>query len=309
MTAEIAYNQPDILYRREAGLNQSSLKKILQSPAHYQAALNQKFAPSAAMEMGTAVHTLVLDGPKAFDSSYFDRGQEGKDLTVAELKEALDKKGVEYKKSAKKADLEDLMYPDGKPIERRTGLSSDDYAIVQGMAEQLSRLPYYQTSNDPEYIKRNEVSIYWDWFGIQCKARLDSVLVEEGLIVDLKTTMSVEPGLFMKKVIGLGYDFQAAYYAKAAEVAYGKPFRFVFAAVERTAPFDVQLFEVTDEMMAEGMAMCEDALQLYKLSNSSDIWEPPVIHQHKLEYPRWRTPYKRRFKAVKMEENLDEDIF
>lgn len=309
MTAEIAYNQPDILYRREAGLNQSSLKKILQSPAHYQAALNQKFAPSAAMEMGTAVHSLVLDGPKAFEGSYFDRGKEGKDLTVAELKEALDKKGVDYKKSAKKAELEGLLYPDGKPVDRRTGLSSDDYATVEGMAKQLSRLPYYDITDDAAYIKRNEVSIYWDWAGVQCKARLDSVLVEEGLIVDLKTTMSVEPGLFMKKVIGLGYDFQASYYSKAAEAAYGKPFRFIFAAVEREAPFNVQLFEVTDEMMAEGMAMCEDALHLYKLSESSEIWEPPVIHQHKLEYPRWRTPYKRRFKRAILEETPLEDIF
>lgn len=230
-------------------------------------------------------------------------------MTVAELKEALDKKGVDYKKSAKKAELEGLLYPDGKPVDRRTGLSSDDYATVEGMAKQLSRLPYYDITDDAAYIKRNEVSIYWDWAGVQCKARLDSVLVEEGLIVDLKTTMSVEPGLFMKKVIGLGYDFQASYYSKAAEAAYGKPFRFIFAAVEREAPFNVQLFEVTDEMMAEGMAMCEDALHLYKLSESSEIWEPPVIHQHKLEYPRWRTPYKRRFKRAILEETPLEDIF
>ena len=60
MTAEIAYNQGDFAYRKEPGVNQSSLKKILDSPAHYQAALKNKLIPTPAMQMGTAAHCLVL---------------------------------------------------------------------------------------------------------------------------------------------------------------------------------------------------------------------------------------------------------
>ena len=313
MTFEIRYNEPDLLYRKEEGANQSSLKKILRSPAHFQAALNQKFAPSPAMALGTATHALVLDGQKAFEGAYFDRGKEGKDLTVAEIKEALDKKGIEYKKSAKKADLEDLLWPDGKPVDRRTGLSSEDYAAVLGMAEQLTKLDCYEIGDNADYVKRNEVSIYWDWLGVRCKARLDSLLIADGVIVDLKTTKSTDPREFMRKVVALGYDFQAAYYAKAAEVAFDKPFKFVFAAVEREAPYDVQLFEVTPEMMAQGLAMCEDALQIYSQCTTSGEWPEPEIQTHRLEYPRWEKPYKRRFAPVKVElpiipSNLD-DIF
>jgi hypothetical protein len=67
---EVCYNQPDHSYRREPGLNQSSLKKILKSPAHYKSALEDKFIPSPAMEIGTALHCLVLDGQAAFDGQY-----------------------------------------------------------------------------------------------------------------------------------------------------------------------------------------------------------------------------------------------
>jgi len=40
--AEVCYNQSEFDYRREEGVNQSSLKKILESPAHYQAALKSR---------------------------------------------------------------------------------------------------------------------------------------------------------------------------------------------------------------------------------------------------------------------------
>ena len=292
MSPEVAYNQPDLAYRKETGVNQSSLKKILKSPAHYQAALKDKFFPSPAMEIGTAAHCLVLDGPTAFDSQYVLQPDHVKLTTKA---------GKDWKaEQGRKKILKD----DGK---------DKQWSSIQGMAAQLAKLDYYQITDDPEYIKRNEVSVYWDWLGVRCKARLDSLLVEEGLIVDLKTTASVEPDQFGRKVVGLGYDFQAAYYTMAAQMAFDKPFKFIFAAVERVAPFDVQLFEVTPDMMAQGMAMCEDALHIYNESMASGEWPEPAIVTHKLEYPRWQKPYQRRFERGSMakptaEEDLS-DVF
>ena len=95
MNAEIAYNQSDFAYRKEAGVNQSSLKKILESPAHYQAALKHRMIPTPSMEMGTAAHCLVLDGEKAFDAHYIKKPDNIK-LTTKEGKEW--KAGVGRKK-------------------------------------------------------------------------------------------------------------------------------------------------------------------------------------------------------------------
>lgn len=289
MKHEIAWNQSDFEYRRAPGLNQSSLKKILDSPAHYKAALKNKLIPTAAMKIGTALHSLVLDGEKAFDSLYFDRKKEGKDLTVAEMKEALDKKGVKFKNSAKKAELEALLYPDGKPIDRRTGLSEEEFADVQGMAKSLRRLQWY-AGTDAEYIKRNEVSIYLEHLGVPFKARLDSILIDEGIVLDLKTTDSAEPELFTKKVIGLGYDFQLAAYTVAAEQAFGKPFRFLFAAVERRAPYTVAIYEADEAMQAEGRRKFDEAIRIYKECEASGNWPGKEITIGSLSYPSWYKP-------------------
>ena len=280
MTAEIAYNQSDFAYRKEPGVNQSSLKKILLSPAHYQAALKFRMIPTPAMEMGTALHCLTLDGEKAFDKSYVKK-PEGLSLATKEGK-------------AWKAEL-------GRKKALNAGGKDDPWGSVQGMDQSLKRLAWY-SGTDAEYIKRNEVSIYWDWMGVRCKARLDSVLIEEGLVLDLKTTDTVEPDLFLKKVIGLGYDFQAAYYAKAAEVAFGKPFKFLFVAVERKAPYTVDIFEATPDMMEEAMYKCEKALRTYALCEENNSWpnREPVIRQ--LDYPTW-------YNRVRVEETPEEDIF
>ena len=269
MSSEVAYNQPDFAYRREEGVNQSSLKKILESPAHYKAALEFKMLPTPAMEIGTAAHCLILDGQEAFDAQYCKKPDDIK-LTT--------KEGKEWKASI------------GRKKILSTGGKDDPWNAVQGMAESLRKIEWY-AGTDEEYIKRNEVSIYFDWLGVRCKARLDSVLVDEGIVLDLKTTDTVNPDLFTKKVVGLGYDFQAAYYAKAAEEAYGKPFRFIFAAVERRAPYSVDLFEASDEMMEEGTRKCEAALRRLKRCQQSEEWEnrPPTINM--LHYPGWYNPF------------------
>jgi len=277
---EVAYNQSDFDYRRQPGVNQSSLKKILQSPAHYQAALKNKLIPTPAMEMGTALHCLTLDGQKAFEAQYVKK-PEGIRLNT--------KEGKEWKENA------------GRKKVLSVGGKDDPWGSVYGMDESLRRLAYFDPSQ-PDYIKYNEVSVYWESQGVQCKARLDRVDIEQGLVLDLKTTDSVDPELFTKKVVSLGYDFQAAYYTLAAMEAYKKPFRFIFVAVERKAPFTVDLFEVSPDMMHEGFAKVESALKMYAKCKESDEWpnREPLIRQ--LDYPSWYHPHGR-------VEESPEDIF
>jgi len=267
--AEVSYNQSDFDYRREPGENQSSLKKILESPAHYKAAKKTKLIPTPAMEMGTALHCRVLDGATAFEKQYVKK-PDGLSLATKEGK-------------AWKAEM-------GRKKVLAEGGKDDPWGSVQGMTEALGQLAYFDPTQK-DYIKYNEVSIYWEWEGVECKARLDRVDVERGLVLDLKTTDTIEPELFTKKVIGLGYDFQAAYYAKAAEEAYGKPFRFIFAAVERKAPYSVDLFEVSDEMLEEGMRKCEAALRRLKRCQESNDWSNNAPAINTLRYPGWYQPF------------------
>lgn len=236
------------------------------------------------MEMGTALHCLTLDGRNAFEGQYTKK-PDGIKLNT--------KEGREWKANV------------GRKKVLSAGGKDDPWGSVFGMDESLRRLAYFDPSQE-DYIKHNEVSVYWEWEGVECKARLDRVDIEAQLVLDVKTTDTVEPELFTKKVVGLGYDFQAAYYTKAAEVAFGKKFDFVFAAVERKSPFTVDLFQVDffGEMMAEGMAKCEAALRLYKKCSERGEWPNREPLVHRLTYPSWYQPYG------KMEEPaIEEDLF
>lgn len=267
--AEVCYNQSEFDYRREEGANQSHLKKIIESPAHYQASLKYKLIPTPSMEMGTALHTLVLDGHEAFKAGYVKK-PDGLSLAT--------KEGKEWKASL------------GRKKVLVEGGKDDPWNSVIGMGDALRRLEWFSGA-DEDYIKYNEVSVYWDWEGVRCKARLDRVLVDEGIVLDLKTTDSVEPELFSKKVVGLGYDFQASFYAKAAEEAFGRPFRFIFVAIERRAPYTCDLFEASQDMLDEGHAKCVAALRLLKTCQATNEWpgKQPTIRT--LDYPSWYVPY------------------
>ena len=280
LPVEVAYNQPEFDYRRAEGVNQSSLKKILESPAHYQAALKFRLIPTPAMEMGTALHALSLDGQEAFDGAYIQK-PDGINLST--------KAGKEWKASV------------GRRKILATGGKDDPWNSVQGMAKSLRRLEWFNP-DQKDYIKHNEVSVYWDEAGVHCKARLDRVLIEAGIVLDLKTTDSVEPELFTKKVVSLGYDFQLATYLSAAEAAFGKPFKFIFVAVERKAPYAVTLFEADEEMVAEGRRKFDKAIRLLKECEASGEWPNKPAMIHKLTYPSWYKPYG------KMEET-EEDLF
>jgi hypothetical protein len=268
----IAYNQPDPDYRRELGENQSYLKHILTSPAHYIAARKRRFPATINMDIGSALHCKVLEGEEQFNSRFIQK-PEGLSFNTKEGKEW---KAINSKK---------------------TILSNSDrdqpWDSVHGMAESLFQLEWFNP-DQPDYRKFNELSIYWNADGVECKGRLDR-LVDDGdqvLVLDLKTTDSVDPVMFQKKICGgLNYLFQAAWYAEAASLAFKKPAKFIFVAIERTAPWDVQIFEISDEMMAEGQNQIRMARRLLHHCITKKEWPKPEPRYNILELPPWyRSP-------------------
>lgn len=269
-SVEICYCQPDGEYRRQPGENQSSLKSILTSPAHYQASKARSFFPSSVMVIGTATHCKVLEGEETFNSNFI--------LKPSSIK-FTNKEGKDWKEANKK---KTILTNEGKDRQ---------WDSIMGMSDALRRLDWF-SPDQKDYRKYNEVSIYWDHDDIRCKARLDRVLVleDEVIVVDLKTTDSVNVDKFQGKLVDLGYDFQAGWYATAAEAAYQKPARFVFVAVERNAPYTVGLFEVPQSMMDQAKLKNRKALNILKECKAKNEWPAPTPTLNVLEYPRWYTP-------------------
>lgn len=266
----VAYQQADPSYRADPGHAQSHVKYILKSPAHYLAAKQRKFTPTLSMQIGSALHCLVLEGQEQFDRDFVLK-PEGLSLTTKEGKAWKDSNG------------------------KKTMLSrTDQYAswdAVYGMAESLRRLEWFDPSQ-ADYRKYNELSIYWESEGLDCKCRLDRLVLEEdrALVLDLKTTDAVDPAAFLRKVVGsMNYLFQAAWYSEATLAAFGLPTTFVFIGIERTPPYATCIFEVSPDMLLEGLEQTKHARILLRDCLRSKSWDAPAIDYQVLELPSWYT--------------------
>lgn len=270
----VSYNQPDPDYRREIGENQSHLKHILVSPAHYEASKKRRFTPTINMEIGSAVHCKALEGDDEFHKRFVMKPD---NISLST------KEGKEWKAENS-----------GKTI-----ISNSDrdrpWDSIFGMTESLRTLEWFNP-DQPDYRKFNELSIYWETFGVPCKARLDR-LVDAGdfvIVLDLKTTDSVNPYDFQKKVIGgMNYVFQAAWYAEAASLAFKKPAKFIFIGIERAEPWTTGIFEMSDDIMAEGFRQTNEARRILSECISTKSWPRPEVRYNVLELPAWyRSPVK-----------------
>jgi len=268
--AEVVYFQADGEYRRAKGQSQSHIKTILKSPAHYQAVLRRPFTSSSVMTIGTATHCKALEGDETFEAQFVKKPDNIKYTT----KEGRDWKDSQGRKT--------ILANDGKDRQ---------WDSVVGMTEALRSLEWFNPEQ-ADYRKFNEVSIYWEDYGIPCKARLDRIVhtPDETIVLDLKTTDSVSVDKFQTKMVELGYDFQAAWYTHAAKLIYNKPTRFIFVAIERNDPHTIDLFEATEEILAEARNKNEMALKRLKECLMTDEWPTAAPSIKMLEYPRWYAP-------------------
>ena len=292
----IAYGMPDPDYRKHEGISQSSMKELLISPAHFLARYGpqaEPFFPTAAMIQGTAVHARVLE-PEIFDNLFYDRSKKPKEKTVAELKEMLDESQIEYPKTAKKAELELLLWPEGKKKDNRTSLDPEIFRQVHGAADALRAhdiTGLWFDPGAPDYRKFNEVSVFAkNHAGQILKGRFDRLKVEEDrvLILDLKTTQDASFKSFQRSVANLSYDLQAAWYSWLAKQAFpNKRVEFYFCALEKRAPYGINVFRASEALLMSGERKMAKALDLLAQCQALDYWPSydPIIHD--LALPSW----------------------
>lgn len=192
-------------YRAAPGVNFSSLKHILRSPAHYQAALTSEREETIDMRLGTMVHGYWLEG-----------------------------KTPEY-----------VVKPDGMSFASKEGkawkaaqtlpiLTQEEAAREGGMCSALAEDAFAAAAMAK--CPQRERSIFFKYRGVDCKARLDACGLSDGrwTILDLKKTLDARPAAWGKTAIDRDYCFQAAFYRAALASAEGLDYApdFYWQAVE-----------------------------------------------------------------------------
>ena len=232
---------PNKDYHAGVGVSSSFIRRFGESQLH---AIEHQQETTPAMRFGTAAHSLLVEGQEAFDKEVVVITGSPYTKANKELKEEYEKRGL-------------------------TVLKEADVELIQGMKEKMI---YEGNAYLDAKGKVAESSFYWYEDDVLCKCRPDLICPpldntdskDEIVIVDYKTTQSVEPYTFAKSVKKFRYDLQASYYRRGMEAAGYKVTDFVFVAQEKTYPYASKVFRMTKEQMDFGWSIMEAYLEDYK---------------------------------------------
>lgn len=257
-------------YHGGAGISKSGLDVLARSPLHFWAKYldpdRERNEPTAAMKLGTAIHTAVLE-PGEFGRRYHvapevdRRTKDGK----AEWQLALDKA------EAAGAEL----------------IPMDDAQICMRIAEQVRSHP---TARQVFGHGEAELSCYWtdSETGVLCKCRPDWLALP--LVVDLKSTDDASPEGFMRSAWNYRYWVQAAWYVDGIEQATGQRVdAFVFGAFEKSAPYACKFYFADQPMLEMGRAEYRRLLRIYADCLAADRWPGYPTDVSALGVPAWAT--------------------
>ncbi len=216
----------------------SGLKALDTSPLHYHRAVAKK--DTSALRIGRTLHAFVLD-PDGVDYVVWEGG---------------DKKGAAWKAFAEKHSTSTILKP-------------EDLERALGMRRALTEHPIA----GPLLAKGlGEVTLVWEAEGIECKARLDWLLPDDGLL-ELKTTRKIRPESFAREVASRLYHVQLAFYSGGLEaMRKRRPPRHVVVAVENEQPFDVAVYSAGEDVLEAGRRKVDGWLRTLRECRASGRW-------------------------------------
>ena len=225
-------------YHSKDSISASGLKTIYKkSVKHF---LEQKPFSSKSMELGTAVHTIMLEGSDVFYNDYY----------------LLPKLDLRYK-----ADKEQLKQHE-KLAKGRKLLKEDEMYIIDKIMVNYRSNDLAQESCTGDV----EVSHYGQFNGIDVRVRPD--VIGTDFIGDVKTCQDNSPQAFRRDIYKYNYHLQACFYS---DVLGYDPAKFRFIAVETNHPFSVQVYKLKDETIEKGREAYNKALNLWKLYKETGI--------------------------------------
>jgi exodeoxyribonuclease VIII len=260
-------------YHAHPAVSKSHLDLVAKSPLHYWARYidpnRVPQEPTAAMAIGSAVHTHVLELDQ-WDAQY----------VVAP-------ENIDRRTKAGKAEWEVVT----TAASGRTMLSRADAELIMRMGHSV-----YSHPAAAMLLKQlpGKAETTWMWndaaTGLQCKCRPDWLTDDGSLIIDLKTTEDASPAGFRKSIAAYRYHVQAAHYLTGVERATGRrPEQFIFICVEKKAPFctavyaaDAQMVEIGSEIAARDLDVLATCKQAGAWPGYSDQIEP-------ISLPNWMT--------------------
>jgi exodeoxyribonuclease VIII len=226
-------------------ISASCIKNFLKSPKYYY--YNKFLKPKTDRErffaIGSAIHEMILE-PEMFFTNF----------AVCPKLDKRTKVGREYYEKFEQ---------DNKG---KTVIEDSEMTVVVAVAESSRK---NKTLTDLIVNSYYELSCYTEdeATGLKLKMRPDSMCKTKSTIIDIKSCLDSSAKEFKKSVYKYNYSISAAFYSD-----FLKRENYVFAAVEKEAPYQVSLYTLNDEMIEYGREQYRMGLDLLKWSIDNNYW-------------------------------------
>ena len=280
-------------YNDLPGLRWSTLKAGLQSALHLKHAMEVERTDKPCFRKGRRVHTATLE-PHRWGEFY----SAGPDLSQVRTKDG--------KPSAKPAATKE-----GEAIIAQWLADNPGVEVVTDAGRDHAFRVAYAVQTHPEAAKvlaqcvDRERVFQATLDGIEAKSQGD--LYGGGLLGDLKTIgkMLSERAL-QRQILDYGYHGQFAWYRRVMRACGVTVDRCVLIFVEAAAPHDVAVVDVSDEWLALGEELVDQALAAYAqvVAGNAVGRFPGVVA---LDVPAWATPEEDATEGLEGLEGADDE--
>jgi hypothetical protein len=240
-------------YRKIPAVNYSSLKHMMRSPLAYRYFMDNPRPSTPAMDLGKHTHRMILEPNQVGDFAVWGE-LEGQKVRRGKIWDEFQAECA---------------------ISNKQVITKDERAGMIGMAQAVRKSALAMRYLDGG---RSEISCVWrdKKFNRDCKGRFDKVILIGGKphIVDLKTTRDSRPMRFGNEAYRLGYHIQLAMYEEGYRIITGETPKMIEVAVENKPPYELVVYEVSDDVLFQGH---EDYTRLMKLLGESErtgVWPP-----------------------------------
>jgi len=244
-------------YQDKEHISNSMLSWLNQSPAYFKSQLDSQSVATDAMILGSAFHCCTLE-PDKFDNEYYvmpkidKRTKIGKEEYENHIQAAGDRYIINTEQYSKIIAMKDAM------LENKT--IAELLTVNNGVPESVNVWEEKVQDDDGETHV------------VKCKSLIDFRIDDQDLVVDLKTTSSVAS--FTSSIRKFGYDRQAAFYLRGlqANELVSPDARFLFACVEKEAPFEIAMFELDKSILDIANADIDNLLKQYVICKKNNYY-------------------------------------
>jgi exodeoxyribonuclease VIII len=255
-----AHDYPEHVYRALDAANWSTLKYLRESPLHYQHALTGADKDTTERAKGRAIHALVFE-PAVFQAEFA-------------IYEDGDRRGKVWE-AFKEAHA-------GQTILKVNEVEAVAAAANAVRAHPLVA-PYLEGGKFEQAVTWTDPAT-----GLACKARMDWVLPERRVLIDLKSSSSIDQFRFGRIAARLGYHAQLAHYDSGCTHGLGwTPEKVLIVAVESEAPFDVGVFILGEDTLYAGREEVGELLAKLKLCRATGRWHGRYEEEQLLNLPAY----------------------